>query len=166
MALNDIRSMKLFAPLTDEECTQVAEKMSRLELPAGTVVLQAGEPSDSLYFIHSGSVQVLTAIADKQVQLATLGECEHFGDMAIVDGGGISATVQSAESVVLWVLSRKDFEGLADKPVLAYKLWRALAESLTDRMRSSNRAISNYVKINHNILTNETFRDFYKLCQS
>ena len=91
MALEDIRAMKLFAPLTDEECAQMASALTRMELPAGATVLQAGEPSDSLYFIEKGSVQVLSAASDRRVSLAAFGATEHFGDMAIVDGGGVSA---------------------------------------------------------------------------
>lgn len=163
----DLKRLRLFQSLTEEEVDRVRRCLSRTEAPAGVIVLQAGTPSSTLYLIQSGTVRVKNEINNQHVMLASLGPFEHFGDMALIDGKGSSATVETTEPCVFWRLERKDFLHLIeDEREIGRKLWRTLAEILNERLRRTTKTLNDYMKINRTLASNETFRELYNLCHS
>ncbi len=84
----------------------VLEFKSKVVVP-GEKIFHVGEPGHSMYFIHKGSVEILT---DKEVVLATLSPGSFFGEMALLTSNPRSAIAQSLTYCDLFELSRESFE--------------------------------------------------------
>jgi CRP-like cAMP-binding protein len=163
----DLRRLRLFREMTEEELNRIFDHLERAEASAGTVILEGGQPGSTLFFIERGAVRVKNLVQGQTVVLATLGPHEHFGDMAVIDGKGSSATVETIEPSVFWCLSRPHFLHLIeDEREIGRKFWRALAEILSERLRFTNKTLNDYMRINQTLTENKTFRDFYKMCHS
>ena len=79
--------------------------------PSGKQIVLANESSGEVYFIMNGRVRVLlySAVEGKPVLFATLGAFEMFGEVAAIDGGARSATVEADGDCLLAVLAREQF---------------------------------------------------------
>jgi D-lactate dehydrogenase len=107
--------------------------MVPVEVSAGEVICQEGDPGDCMFIVDSGRVVVSKTTEDgTPVDIATLQSGEVVGEMSLFDHTPRSASVRAVESGRLWRLSDKDFnELLDDNPQVA----RELLESLTARLR-------------------------------
>ena len=96
-------------------------------LAPGEILFRVGDPGDALYVVARGKVEVLAdapaSAAPAGQILASLGEGEAFGEMALLTGGPRTATVRSADGSELLAIGREDFERLiAQDRVLAQAL--------------------------------------------
>ncbi|MEI6083855.1 MAG: cyclic nucleotide-binding domain-containing protein [Verrucomicrobiota bacterium] len=93
----------------------------------GDIVFKAGDPGDCMYVIKEGEVDLL--IEGKA--LATLGEGEVFGEMAIVDSKPRSATAVAKTNCQLVPVNEKRFNFLVQQtPYFAIFLIQVLADRL------------------------------------
>ncbi len=106
----------------------------------GTLIMREGDPGNSAYLLQSGHVSVFTKSGDKVVELARLGPGEIFGEMALVFDEHRKASVKAVEDCTLIVLSRSAFKEKLNKsdPTV-----RAIVKMLTQRIVTSNEAVSN-----------------------
>ncbi len=118
----------------------LAAACSWTSAPSGKQIVLANEPSSDVYLIVSGKVRVLlySAVEGKPVLFATLGAFEMFGEMAAIDGGPRSATVEAEEDCTLAVLPREQFLRLIHAyPALAFAVMKQLSarvRRLSDRV--------------------------------
>jgi CRP-like cAMP-binding protein len=107
-------------------------------LADGEVVFRAGDPGDALYIVARGKVDILADAAPGETSagqtLASLGEGQAFGEMALLTGGPRTATVRSAGESELLAIGREDFERLIAED-------RLLAEAV--EKLSHERALNN-----------------------
>lgn len=102
---------------------------------AGQIIFQEGDQGDALYVIQSGEVRVTKSTPAGEVDIATLGEGEIFGEMALFDRLPRSATaVVEKEARILKVDKRKFFSSISRDPTLAFKI----LESMSRRTRRIN----------------------------
>jgi len=65
------------------------------------------------------------------VHLATFGPGDHFGEVALIDGGPRSATVTATTDLVCYGLTFWEFRPLVERNgAIAWKLLQALAQRL------------------------------------
>lgn len=107
--------------------------------PRGSTVINAGDPSDGLYFIEYGRVHVLiTDDEGREVILAALGAGEFFGEMALIDSQDRSASVVTLEETQFRIISKAAFqESLARYPEISYHMLIGLVK----RLREANQKI-------------------------
>ena|ERR1044072_3925152 len=133
-----IRSVPLFASLSDEAAQEVYTLLQSRNVAGGTVLFRAGDVGDSLYLIDGGRVRISVADEDKkEIVLAELKEGDFFGEMAIIDGQQRSADATVQEDARLYVLDRDDFlRFINNNPAVALQLLSATFQRLrrTDRM--------------------------------
>ena len=99
---------------------------------AGETVIRQGDNGDHLYHVYSGAVSVLK---DGQV-IARLGPGDFFGEISLVTGDKVSATVAAAEeSVVILVPSLRFKQVVEINEAMAMKL-SALITRRQDEMRT------------------------------
>jgi hypothetical protein len=110
--------------------------MERKCYPVGAVIFRQGDNSQDVYRIVSGSVQVMIKQSNgEDLLLATLGEGDIFGEMAMVDESPRSATVIVSEAADMEVMEPTDFsETFFENPVVM----APYLACLIDRLRSSN----------------------------
>jgi CRP-like cAMP-binding protein len=140
----------LLARFTEKEREQFRTLLKRREYAAGEIVFREGAAGDELYIIVSGSASARLTVAgggpEKRVReqrLVSFAAGTPFGEMALLDRGARSATVQADEPLVCYVLERPAYERLErDMSAIAIKLLSNLGAELSARLRQSNRMLS------------------------
>ncbi len=143
-----LRSSELFTGLTPEQIERVADLGREVIYDAGDVIIEEDEPTDELYIIHGGLVEVLVtsgAIPDVPGEpqlspLVRLGQGQMFGEMALVDQGARSATVRCVQDrTTLYVIPRQEFWALCDQDHhIGYVVMRNIAADLSFKLRHRN----------------------------
>lgn len=134
-----LRALPIFETL-DDECLRPIMKVASLRsIPRHTVVLHAGDSTDNIYFVLSGSLKVQVSDEDgREVILSKLGPGELFGEMGVLDDNPRSATVLAVEPSEVVVMGKADFKKcLADNPDVSLFIMR----NLTRRLRMADRNI-------------------------
>jgi CRP/FNR family cyclic AMP-dependent transcriptional regulator len=119
--------------LSPEELRALSAHAVTRTFAKSTVIVNEGDPADSLYIIVSGRVKVYVSDAEgKEIVLATQGAGEYFGEM-MLDEGPRSASVVTLEKSSFLVVAKADFrEFLTQSPVFAARL----TEKLIHRVRA------------------------------
>ena len=110
--------------------------------PPRTTIIHAGDESDTLYYIVSGSVSVVIEDADcNEIILAYLNAGDFFGEMGLFDENiRRSAWVNSRTSCEVAEIHYTQFRALAkDNPEILFQL----ASQLASRLRKTSRKVSN-----------------------
>lgn len=105
----------VFSELTPTSLTEVAHRMSVEYFPAEAEIIRQGEPGEKFYLIREGIAEVTVDDGIATQALATLGEGEFFGEMALLTGEPRNATVTSKEPVQLYTLQKQDFQAVLDQ---------------------------------------------------
>ncbi|MBX2811329.1 MAG: cyclic nucleotide-binding domain-containing protein [Myxococcales bacterium] len=111
--LPSLPSIPLFSELPKKAFLEMLLRMPMHELRRGQVVITEGDNGDSLYVIASGIVSVRQRNRDGDMVLLTnLGEGAFFGEMALLQDGVRTATVQVEDDAKIFELSRELLEDL------------------------------------------------------
>lgn len=122
-----LKSVDLFARTPDDVLAQIADEVETISVRAGEAIIRKGEIGDSLFIIARGRVRV----HDNDVTIATLGECEIVGELAVLDPEPRSATVTAETDVLLYRLDRDDlFELLPDHIEIVRGIFHVLCARL------------------------------------
>jgi CRP-like cAMP-binding protein len=86
----------------------------RKKFKPGEIIFSENSEGDGMYIIESGSVRVFTNAhsnaSNVDVELCTLGPNSMFGEMALIDNGKRSASVQAIDPTVCTIITKKMFE--------------------------------------------------------
>jgi|SRR5262249_4247324 len=138
MTIEAIRSVPLFASLTDEELRELRNLLKIRAVQAHTPLFSTGDQGDAMYLVERGRVRIsITDDDQKEIILAELTQGDYFGEMAIIDGKQRSASATVTEDAVLAVLSREDFlTFIHENPIVALEMLSATFARLrrTDRL--------------------------------
>lgn len=102
----------MFANADPAELGKLAACTSLIRLEAGEILFQRGDPGDSLYFVHSGSIRIGVLAADgREATYAVLTESHWFGEIAVLDNGPRTADATAMEPCTLVALEREHVVG-------------------------------------------------------
>ena len=140
--IRGLKTFKLFSRLPDEELACLAGVMEEKIFPAGTVILQEGDPGDHMYLLLEGTVEALktTLFGDPYVT-ASLKDSYHcsFGEMALIDQGTRSATVRAKTDCRTLALSAEEFQRFCrEYPAIGVELLMAVSATLVRNLRAEN----------------------------
>jgi len=108
---NDIKTAQPFALLPPEKMSALLDKLKEKTFNAGERIITQGEQGDAYYIIKSGRAKVLKTMMTDDIQhVATLEEGQGFGEEALITKSPRSATVQALGEIVVWTLSKADFD--------------------------------------------------------
>jgi CRP-like cAMP-binding protein len=97
------------------------------EVPAGTVIFEAGSLGDEMYGVVSGKIELRTPDG----RVFALGPDESFGEMGVVDSSPRSATAVAVEDTSLAVIDKRRFLFLVgETPTFALQVMANMAERL------------------------------------
>ena len=119
-----LRSLELFAPLTEDETHALAAQLIGTPFGPGDIATRQGEPSDSLYILARGQVGIFRDAAPGSTparqRLATLAAPAYFGEMGLLTGQARSATIAAESEVLCYRLDKTAFESIIQaRPELA-----------------------------------------------
>lgn len=129
-----LRNVPLFSVLPEHQLALLTGVVSRKSFPRSTVIINAGDITESLYVVISGRMKVMMSDDEgREVILAILGPGEYFGEMGLVDDSPRSATVVALEACELLSLAKRDFNScLQDNFEMAMTVMRGLVKRLRE----------------------------------
>lgn len=133
--LHFLRGVPLFAGLSGEDLMQVARIASPLSLPEDRIIFHKGDPGEEMYLIMRGKVSV----RDGEVEVATFGPDEFFGELAVLDGEPRSATVVCVADTDLLTIAQADLDELMER---RSEIAREVIQVLTRRLREATKRIN------------------------
>lgn len=129
----------LFEGIPPAERATVSKAAQLRTYRRGDVIVRQGQPGESFFVIVRGRVAVtILSPEGREVVLNSLGEGDHFGEMALLDEEPRSATVVAQERSELAILSRDVFLDLLRSNFL---LTRGLLRTFSRRLRRANSTI-------------------------
>jgi NTE family protein len=123
--VDPLSALPLFAGLEPAALAELRDHADQVVLEAGSYLLHAGEPSDSLYVVRNGRLQVL----QNDVILRELGRGDVVGELGFLIDAPRSASVRAVRDSTLVRLTKIEFDKIANPGVLA-SLLRVLATRL------------------------------------
>jgi CRP/FNR family transcriptional regulator len=139
-SVNLLERVPLFAELSADELGRIAAVAVPRSFPRGVRVFHEGDNSDACYIVRSGDLRVTREHSDgRAIALATLSAGDIFGELAMLDGGARSASVETLADSELLALPAGDMRRLlAAHPSIAVKLIVALVR----RLRETNERVA------------------------
>jgi CRP/FNR family cyclic AMP-dependent transcriptional regulator len=130
----------LLSGLEPAELERIAQVAIPRSYPKGDRIFHEGDQSDACYVIRSGEVRVTREHSDgRAIALATLGPGELVGELAMLDGGVRSASLETLTDVDMLALAAADMRGLLERNA---QITAKLVVALTRRLRDTNERIS------------------------
>src|SRR5688500_2915583 len=126
--------------LSEEEMSALSAHARAQTYPKGTIIINEGDRSDTIFITVSGKVKVfLRNEARKEAVLNVHGPGEYFGEL-VLDEGPRSASVAALEASKFYLVTKADFrQFLSAHPDFALRLVKRLMRRvrvLTQNVRS------------------------------
>jgi CRP/FNR family transcriptional regulator, cyclic AMP receptor protein len=122
LVLAILKSVPLFQSLTEEEHQSIIRHVTMQYFPAHYQLFKAGLLANAMYIIKSGMVRIYNEGGD----LASLGEGDFFGEMALIEDKPRNASAETLSDCEIFVLNKEDFASLMQKsPDIAQKVSEA-----------------------------------------
>jgi CRP/FNR family transcriptional regulator len=122
----------LLARLDEKDNQTLLEKSRAIELNKGDIVFREKDPSDYLYFIHTGEIRIYKKMGpNKEVTIFTRKENDAFGEIGVFSGPHYSNTAQALKKSKVSVIKKEEMEKMIEyngKLGLHFTQW--VAESL------------------------------------
>jgi hypothetical protein len=133
-----LQRVQLFAGMDRRQSEQTARLLKERRFTKGETVIMEGSGGAAFFIIASGQA----IVSSKGVNLATLGPGEHFGEVALIDGGPRSATVTAETDLVCYGLTFWEFRPLVERNgTIGWRLLQALAKQLRDAVSAREKTV-------------------------
>jgi CRP-like cAMP-binding protein len=124
----------LFHDLSKREVKKIASLCDVGDYMAGASIVKQGDPGDAFYVVLKGQAKVTS----NGRFIGRLVPGDHFGEIAVLDGGDRTATVLSETPMTLVILRRKELlKALRDDADLSLHMMTELAKMIR-RVTKSN----------------------------
>ncbi len=112
----------------------------RIEMKAGQYLFKEHDPSDELYYLEQGMVDVLlTNNTGAMVRLRKMGMGTILGEMSLFLADTRFATVKTTEHCILYKLTKASLLNIQkDNPHAAYLLYHFIITQLSTRLSYTN----------------------------
>lgn len=134
---NALAVSPIFRPFGRGDRKLIMERFRAREVTEGEVVIREGTPSDGLYVVLEGAVDVLKQKGGHEVVAAQLREGDLFGEMSCLRKAPASATIVVRRPGTLLRLPRKEFDEL----VVTYPQILELVSTLSEERAENLDAI-------------------------
>ncbi len=120
----------IFSVLSNDQIGDLATQAEVMTCGAGEFIVRQGQQGQALYVISSGECEVF--VDDLQAYgttVATMGKGNFFGEMSLLTGEPVVATVRAMKETVLLSIDKEIFSSILKRhPELSEKLGAILAE--------------------------------------
>ena len=126
-----IKRVPLFSKLSAAGLREVASVADEIDLPEGKTLTKEGERGREFFVLLEGSADV----RQKGARIATLGQGDFLGEIALVTKLPRTATVTTTSPVRALVITDRDFAGLLKRsPQIGQGVLEALGERLAPEL--------------------------------
>jgi len=134
-----MKGTEFFRNCSDDDLDALAHRTQFRTFAAGEKIVREGDVAADIFIVAEGEASVWKeGAASGQFHIATLRPGDSFGEMALLDPGTRSATVQAEDAVRAIVIPIADIVHLAEsRPTFVHALV-GLARLVASRLRQSN----------------------------
>jgi CRP/FNR family transcriptional regulator, cyclic AMP receptor protein len=130
---DQLAAVPLFSACSRSDLMRLAGAADEVVVGPGTELTVEGAVGREMFVLLEGNVEVRKA---GRVE-TELGPGDHFGELALLDGGPRTATVVTTTDATLVVITKPAFAAVLDEiPTLAHKLLVSLARRLRESEQS------------------------------
>ena len=127
MPVTELKDAKLLQGIPESEIRSIEKQVKTVRHPAGHEIVLRGEGGVGFMIIKDGSVSVKTV----KGRTRKLGPGDSFGEMALLDHEGRSATITADTDVTLASIPEWNFKPfLKEHPEVAYRLLQTLSRRI------------------------------------
>lgn len=124
-----LSAVDIFSPLTQEELARLASSCGSHTYAPGETIIRAGDAGDSMFVVNRGVVEVRVTDNGQTRTVASLGEGQFFGEMALLTGQPRTANVVATEETEVLEIGHDALKQLFEaNPDLAESLSHTVAE--------------------------------------
>jgi CRP-like cAMP-binding protein len=131
--IEDLATVELFSTCTRRELRIIAALCTPMTVRPGFVLTTQGGKGLECFVVLTGRARVTV---DGE-EIASLGEGECVGEMALLDGGRRSATVTAETTMQVYVMTRSEFRQVLDGNS---DIRRKIAAKMAGRLRATQPA--------------------------
>jgi CRP-like cAMP-binding protein len=125
--LDSLAKVQLFSSMSKRDLQKVAKASDEVAVPEGKVLVEQESRGREAFVIVKGEATVKR----NGRKVATFGPGDHFGELALLDGGPRTATVIASTPMTVLVIGQREFAGVLDEvPGLAHKVMASLAATI------------------------------------
>ena len=153
-AYDALRSTKLAAELSDDECRVLAALVTLRDLKQGETLAQEGTMDNHLYVILRGNLGIIKGAGTAQeLTINTLSAGDFVGEMGFMDGSELYASKVALGDTQVLGLEREKLETLlSTHPMIVYRVMRAIirvVHLIQRRLSMQQVELSNYIYKQH-----------------
>jgi len=139
-----LSNFSIFESVDEFNLRSIVSLLKIKKYPKGSIVLKKGAPAQNFYIMLSGTVEVLD---DRGACLSRLSKGDVFGEMSLISGDPVGATIKVAEPATILAIEGSDFKDILKKfpsvqMYLARILTKRLAESNVQRTEENTSGMS------------------------
>jgi CRP-like cAMP-binding protein len=139
----ELPALGIVANLEEEDRRLLSDYGEFLPIPDGDTIIEEGADQDSLVFLISGLLHVVTSKDGSVVLLARVAPGESIGEVNLFDPGKASASVVAKTFSQIWRARQNDLdEFLNAYPEAAGRLMIGLLSEMSRRLRNMNEKLS------------------------
>jgi len=125
--VTELKDAKLLQGIPDSELRSIERQVRMVTYPAGHEIVVRGEGGVGFMIITDGNVSVKTVTGHTR----NLGPGDSFGEMALLDHEGRSATITADTAVTLASIPEWNFKPfLKEHPEVAYRLLQTMSRRI------------------------------------
>jgi CRP-like cAMP-binding protein len=127
--LDSLSHVRLFSAMSKRDLQKIAKASDEIDVPPGKVLVEQGTRGREAFVVLKGEATVKR----NGRKVATFGPGDHFGELALLDGGSRTATVIADTPMTVLVIGQREFSGVLDEvPGLAHKVLAQLAATIRE----------------------------------
>jgi signal transduction histidine kinase len=131
---DELRSVPLFADLTDEDIDCLLDGAENVTLEAGDILFNEGDEGDAAFVITYGEIEIVKITGEREVLLARRVPGDVIGEMALLDSAPRMASGRAATKTRLISIPKSQMDQLLESSATAA---RALFFVLLARVRQT-----------------------------
>ena len=139
--------MPIFDNLDKDEIQAIIKHMYHAKLGPGELVCKEGDTGGYICFVAQGSLDIMKrSDGGGEVVITTLHKGRSLGEMSVIDEYPRSATVKARNEVILFMITRKEFNLILEKyPLIGIKLLKAISRILSQSLRKTSSRLADYM---------------------
>lgn len=142
--VSELRAIPLFAELAEDALHDLAIRVQRRAYSEGEIILRAGDAPREMHIVLDGAVRVeLGEGAGRSATGVILAAGHSFGEMSVLSGNPVSATVVAHADSATLVITAEDLAAVLEREPALYRRISAL---LIERLRHRTQMLASRLK--------------------
>ncbi|HUS70734.1 MAG TPA: ATP-binding protein [Anaerolineae bacterium] len=147
-----LRKVSIFEGLTDTQLERIAEICSEETHPAGSLILEEGEPAERLYILREGRVSLEMGVRMwperrvRQLRVEVLNAGQPFGLSTLTNSDVWTMSARAVDRCRSIALGAQDLRRLMDSdPAMGYEINAGLTNVLAERLRYTRLSLTEFL---------------------